>query len=468
MLTTDHDVVAALGQAIAQRIGDKRYETWFKGNTRFTLEDGLLTVGVPNHHFQEFLEKRFANEVRAAAGEACGQPTEVRFSIHPQLFQALRQAQAEVKHREPTPPPRPHAKPATRQQAEPRAARTRRWHRLSDFVVGPCNRLAHSAAVSVVEAPAEGANPLVIHGPVGTGKTHLLEGIYAGLRRSNSSWRVCYVGAEEFTNRFVQAMRLGKLAAFRKYFRDCDALLLDDLNFLASKPATQEEFLHTFDSLQAEGRQIVVSCDCHPKLAGEFTPEVIDRLLSGGVWGLTPPDPQTRLDLLQWKALRDHLDMAAEVFPFLVGQLRGNVRELEGCLHSLKHFSRVTGRRIDLPMVREALGDLLRHSVKVFHLADIDRAAATALRLPAGALQSKKRDWAVSHPRMLAIFLARKHTSATYSEVGRHFGGRNHSTAVAAEKKVRTWLAKSADMVVGERRLGAKEAIELIERELLR
>src|SRR5439155_13742374 len=132
--------------------------------------------------------------------------------------------------------------------------RTRRWHRLADFVVGPCNRVAHASALSVVEAPGDGVNPLVIHGPVGTGKTHLLEGVYGGLRRARPTWRVCYVTSEDFTNRFVQAMRLGKLGAFRKFFRECDALLVDDLHFLASKRATQEEFPHTFDALQADGR----------------------------------------------------------------------------------------------------------------------------------------------------------------------------------------------------------------------
>src|SRR5262249_43277142 len=173
-----------------------------------------------------------------------------------------------------------------------RTASARRWHRLEEFVVGACNRVAHAAAVSVVEEPGQGANPLVLHGPVGTGKTHLLEGIYAGLRRRRPDGRVCFVTAEDFTNRFVQAMRLGKLGGFRKHFRDCDALLVDDLHFLAGKRATQEEFLHTFDALQADGRQVVVTCDCHPRLAEQFPPELTDRLLGGAVWGLTPPDAE--------------------------------------------------------------------------------------------------------------------------------------------------------------------------------
>src|SRR5205085_657178 len=204
------------------------------------------------------------------------------------------------------------------------------------------------------------------HGPTGTGKTHLLEGIYAGLRKNRPDWRVCFVTSEEFTNRFVQAMRLGKLAAFRKQFRECDALLIDDLHFLASKRATQEEFLHTLDALCTDGRQVVATCDCHPRLTDQFLPELADRLLGGAIWTLLPPDPKTRLDLLRKKASRfDRGAWPDEVFQLLAEKLTGNVRELEGALHSVQHYGRVAGRPVDLELVREALGDLLRHCVRV-------------------------------------------------------------------------------------------------------
>jgi chromosomal replication initiator protein len=491
--TSEREAVAALGQAIAQRIGEPRYKFWFDRHTKFSWDDHRLTVGVPNRHFEEWLQSRFGTAVAEAAREVFGRALEVRFCIDPELFQAARREQAEVSQaartaapappapppapaepvrpvRAPAPPPAPTVEEGSaRKEARPATKRTRRWHRLSDLVVGPCNRVAHASALSVVEAPGEGANPLVLHGPVGTGKTHLLEGIYAGLRRSHPDWHVAYVTAEDFTNRFVQAMRLGKLGAFRKQFRECDALLVDDLHFLASKRATQEEFLHTFDALQAEGRQMVLTCDCHPRLADDFTPELVDRLLGGAVWGLTPPDASTRLAILRAKALRtEGPALSDEVLQFLAGQLRGNVRELEGALNGVRHYGRVTGRPIDVALVREALGDLLRHAVRVVQLADIDRAVCGVLRLEAGVLQSKGRAWVVSHPRMVAMFLARKHTAAAYSEVGAHFGGRNHSTAVAAEKKVRQWVQQDAELALGERRIRVRELIERVERDLLR
>ena len=497
MTVRERELVQELEQQIVQRIGEPRFKLWFEGRTRFHWDDDQLTIGVPNRHFGEWVEKSFGTAAAEAAREVFGRPMQVHFVIDPGLFQAARREQDAVRQTHPeqdaapeTPPPptkptrktttprgrqrsteaaRPQqpAPPPEKERETPR--RARRWHRLSDFVVGACNRVAFAAAQSVIEAPGEGANPIVLHGPVGTGKTHLLEGIYAGLRRAHPDWRVLYLTSEDFTNRFVQAMRLNKLTAFRKQFRECDALLVDDLHFLASKRATQAEFLHTFDALQADGRQMVLTCDCHPRLADDFTPELTDRLLGGVVWGLTPPDGATRLEILRGKSMaRGEKAIAEEVLRFLALQLRGNVRELEGALLSVRHFSRVTGRPIDVPLVREALADLLRHAVRVVQLADIDRAVCVVLRLEEGALQSKARTWAVSHPRMVAMFLSRKHTAASYSDIGRHFGGRNHSTAVAAEKKVRQWSEADSELALGQRRIRVRELIERVERDLLR
>jgi chromosomal replication initiator protein len=487
-----------LEQAICQRIGMPRYQLWFERHARFTWESDQLIVGVPNLHFQEWLQKTFVGSVREAAGEVFERPMEVRFVIDAELFRAARKEQLVSAANGALPETGPRCPPAeasgeTNSRVKTRAKKTsiperfrsaragvkdavppaagtkRRWRRLSDFVVGSCNRVAYASAQSVVEAPCDAANPLVVYGPVGTGKTHLLEGIYVGLRGIRMDWRVCFVTAEDFTNRFVQAMRLGKLGAFRKHFRECDALLLDDLHFLATKKATQEEFLHTFDALQRDGKQLVVTCDCHPKLCDDFAPELADRLLGGAVWGVTPPDSETRLAILRANSIRgNEPPMPESVLQHLAEGLRGNVRELEGALHSLRHFSRVAGRAIDLDLAREALADLIRHSVRVVKLPDVDQAVRMVLRLESGALQSKARRWAVSHPRMLAMYVARKHTSASHSEVGHYFGGRNHSTAVAAEKKVRQWLKSDGELHFGERSLRVRGIIELVERELLR
>lgn len=497
-------------QTLSRRLGKQRYELWFTGRTRFSWDGATLTVGVPNRHFEEWLQKTFGQPLTEAAREAFGKPAQLRFVIDPALFQAARKEQTEAQQQPaPAPPPQPPkqpsrpapASPPKRSPSKPRAAakpspaeaeffapqspvptappppaekpaaarakRARRWHKLNDFVVGASNRVSYASALSVVEAPGEAANPLVLYGPTGTGKTHLLEGIYAGVRRTHPDAKVMYLTSEDFTNRFLTAMRLSKLGAFRKQFRDCDVLLVDDLHFLATRRATQEEFLHTFDSLVAEGRQVVVTLDCHPRLGDDFPPELTDRLLGGAVWGLVPPDPDTRLSILRHKSLgTPGAAIPDAVLSYLASQLRGNVRELEGAVHSVRHYSRVTNRPVDIPLVREALADLLKHAVRVVHLADIDRAVCAVLRLQDGALQSAGRAWAVSHPRMVAMYLARKHTAASHSDIGRHFGGRNHSTVVAAEKKVRQWVADDGELALGERRIRVRELVERVERAL--
>lgn len=474
MKTSIRNFAGTLERVLAGRIGEPRFRLWFGERTKFSQDGDRLVVGVPNCFFGEYLQEKFGEALRAAGAEVLGQPIQLHFTIDPELFQAARRAEAETRNGVSEPavsPNRANKPPATDETATPlppAVKRKRRWHHLNDFVVGPCNRLAHAAALSIVEAPGQGANPLVLHGPVGTGKTHLLEGIYCGLGRNHPGGRVVFVAAEEFTTRFVGAVRTGKLASFRKYHRECDALLLDDLNFLAGKPATAEAFLHTLDALVADGKQVVATCDCHPRLADEFSPELADRLLGGAVWGLEPPDPETRLTLFRARAAGGTPVVPDEVIRYLAQELRGNARELLGALHSIRHVSRVTGRAIDVAVARETLAELIRHSVRVVQLTDIDRAVCGALRLETGALQSKQRTWAVSHPRMLAMYLARKHTRASYSEVGQHFGGRNHSTAVAAERKVRQWLQTDGELSIGSRSFHVRQLIERIERELQR
>ncbi len=344
------DMTAALGQALSQRIGADRYGLWFQNKTRLSFEQETLRIGVPNHFYQEWLEKTFGVEIKAAATEVLGQEVRLVFALDAELFRAARQKEAPTAA-EPPPTADKVAKPLAESLAKPTAAprsRSRRFRRLDDFIVGPCNRLAQAAAQSLVEDHTEAASPLVLHGPCGVGKTHLLEAIYVGLRQSHPEWHVCFLSAEDFTNRFVQAIHTGKLSGFRKQFRECDALLIDDLQFLAKKPATQEEFQHTLDVLHGEQRLVIATSDCHPRLDDQLTPELIDRLVGGAICGLVMPERATRLDLLRHKTLvPDREPMPADVLDFLADELRGNVRELEGALNSVWHFARAHGRRID-------------------------------------------------------------------------------------------------------------------------
>ena len=469
-----------LADAIARRISEPRYNLWFRDHTRFVPVGDGVVVGVPNLYFHDWLQKTFGADVRAAAAEVLGGKSTVRFAIDADLFQAKDEPETkssvevtEVPLDEVPVPKRKAAAPAKPQAAPEKPSLrknkpTRKWRSLSDFVVGQSNRVAHASAQSVVEEPGAGANPLVLYGPTGTGKTHLLEGIYLGLRKRHPDMRVVFVSAEDFMNRFLAAVHQGKQGAFRRQFRECHALLVDDLTFLVGKKATQVEFLHTFDALVADGCQVVVTADCHPRLSEDLMPELVDRLLGGAVWGVLPPDPETRLALLKAKAAGSGPAIPTDVLQFLGNNLRGNVRELEGAVHSLRHYARVTGQPVSKELAREALGELLRHAVRVVRVADVEAAVVSALKLPGTALRSKSKAWAVSHARMLAIYLARKHTAATYGEISAYFGNKTHSTAVAAEKKVRGWLATNEAVRAGDRAWKARDLLDKVERELQR
>ena len=453
-MTTTYDVVAAVAQALSQRIGEARFSLWFAGKAKFVLADEHLAVGVPNLFLQDWLQKTFGADVQAAAEEVLGASTVVRFVIDAELFQGARQRENETRDL-----------PSQPEISRQRPTRQRRWRALEEFIIGPCNRVAHASATSLIEAPNECPIPLVLHGSVGTGKTHLLEGVCAGLSRCYPDWRILFLTAEDFTNRFVQAMHQHKLNSFRKQFRDCDALLIDDVGFLAKKQATQEEFLHTLDALQIDQRPVVLTTDCHPRLADHFMPELTDRLIGGAVWSLTTPERATRFEILRAKAYKAG-GMPDTVLAYLAEHLHGNVRELEAAIHSVVHTSKVTARPIDLELTRETLGDLLRHSLRVVKVDDVERVVCETLGMSRELLFSKKRQWIYSYPRMLAMYLARKHTSATYSEVGKHFGNRNHSTVVAGEKRVRQWLADKITLQLGKRIMPVADIIEQIERKL--
>jgi chromosomal replication initiator protein len=307
-------------------------------------------------------------------------------------------------------------------------------------VTGPCNRLAHAAAVEMAQSMGGSFNPLVVHAGVGLGKTHLLEGVGHALRARRPGLRLVHVTAEAFTNGFLDAIRGAALGPFRSRFRGAEALLVDDVHFLAAKRATQDEFLHTFNALAAAGVPIVVAADQHPRLIARLTDELATRFLGGMVVKLEAPDPATRRAILKAKAQARGVDVPEPVLGYIAEHLRASVRELEGALHSLIAHAVLTGKRLDLNLARAALRDTIRHTAQAVALRDVERAVCQLFRVDAEALRSGSRARALTYPRMLAMYLARKHAGATFSEIGRYFGGRNHSTVISAEKKVAGWL----------------------------
>jgi chromosomal replication initiator protein len=454
---------ARLREVLAERIGGARFGLWFGEGVRLGLDGDEVQVGVPNAFFREWIQGHFATSLVEAAEAVTGRALRLAFQI-------ADEAEPQVGHVvEPGPPderrgptvkiplkpgpltpvqpiaPAPSLPPSDRPRMQDRTQGTlpfsaRPARRLDDFITGSCNRLAHAATVEMVQSLGGSFNPLLIHGGIGLGKTHLLEGVAHALRARRPGLRLIHVTGEAFTNSFLEALRGNTLPTFRSRLRSAEALVVDDVHFIAAKRSTQDEFLHTFNALVAAGVPMVLSADLHPRLIAKLPEELSTRFLGGMVVKLEGPDPATRRAILAAKAAARGVDVPEAVIAYIAEHLRASVRELEGALHSLVAHAVLTGKRLDLNLAKTALRDTIRHTAAAVALRDVERAVCALFQVDAEQLKGEGRARALTYPRMLAMYLARKHTGAAYSEIGRHFGGRNHSTVISAEKKVVGWL----------------------------
>jgi len=483
-------VEAALRAAVSERLGAARFGLWFGDAVRLGLSgDGdALEVCVPDSFFHEWIQTHYATSLLETAEAVLGRPVQLSFRIHnevePPLGDVVEDApagpepslepqrqttiiiplpgnpQTPMSFPAPSPrvpgtsaPPGPSSPPPTDRPQPPKQMQVtsqagiaiaaglfrRRERRLEDFVTGPGNRLAHAAACEMAQSAGMAYNPLVIHSAVGLGKSHLLEGVGHALRQSHPNLNVAQFTAEAFTNRFLDAMRTGSLSGFRGRYRSAGGLIVDDVHFLAAKRATQNEFLHTFNTLIDQGAPIVLTADQHPRMISRLTDELVTRFLGGMVVKIEPPDLATRRAILQAKAAARGVDLPETVVTYIAEHMHFSIRELEGAFYTVIAQSVLTGKRLDLNLAKTALQDTIRHTVQTVGLRDVERVVCQRFQVSTEALKSDSRARAQAYPRMMAMYLARKHTSAAYSEIGRYFGGRNHSTVIAALKKVESW-----------------------------
>ncbi len=329
-------------------------------------------------------------------------------------------------------------------------------YRFEDFVVGPSNQLAYAASLSVAENPARNYNPLFIYGGAGLGKTHLLNAIGHRIIEKNPSARVIYTSSETFTNELINSIKGKTPHLFReKYRQNCDALLIDDIQFLSNKPGTQEEFFHTFNTLYESHRQIVISSDAIPR----EIPKLEDRLRTRFQWGLIadiqPPEIETRLAIIHRKAEKEGLDIPEDVAMFIATKIKTNIREIEGSLKRLRAFSEMSGREIDLNFAKEVLSETLGTN-RTLTVDDVLKAVASHYNVRTTELKGGRRLRSVARPRQIAMYICRNYLNSTYPEIGRHFN-KDHSTVISAVRKIKN--LSSSDSSV-------KEAIEAIKRQL--
>ena len=403
-------------------------DSWVRPCRLLAIEGDHISIGAPNGFFRDRLLQHHLEALQSAAQECLGG--------HPRVSIV-------VVDTTPTPPPMEAAPPAGPGQAGGGGGRSEGLnarYTFDSFVVGSSNQFAQAACQAVAELPSRAYNPLFIYGGVGLGKTHLLHAVGHQSVRLFPGMAVVYISSERFTNELINAIRYDRTAEFRARYRTIDLLLIDDIQFISGKERTQEEFFHTFNDLYESRKQIIVSSDCSPK----EIPEIEGRLRSRFEWGLIadiqPPDFETRVAILKKKAALERVRLTDDVAYLIASRIKSNIRELEGSLTRMIAFCALTGREMSVDLAQEVLGELWGEEEKLITIDQIQRKVCDFFGIRLSDLKAKNRTKAIAFPRQIAMYLARQLTHASLSEVGRAFGGKDHTTVLHAVDKVQVLL----------------------------
>lgn len=419
---------------IQTKLSKPSFDTWFKATKATFLSEGMVLVTAPTTFAAEWLETRYTKLVVSTLSEFLGRPVEVKFTIE---------------ENRPTDPPAPFlqtpvVKPAP---SEENVSMLNPKYLFDTFVIGAGNRFAHAASLAVAEAPAKAYNPLFLYGGVGLGKTHLMHAIGHYILEHNPHMKVLYISSEKFTNEFINAIRDNRGESFRSKYRNIDVLLIDDIQFLAGKDGTQEEFFHTFNALHEEHKQIVISSDRTPK----EIPTLEERLRSRFEWGLItdiqPPDLETRIAILRKKAKAENLDIPNEAMVYIANMIDSNIRELEGALIRIVAYSSLTNQDVTTHLAAEALKDILpSNRNRVITIQDIQQRVGEFYGLKLEDFKARKRTKAVAFPRQIAMYLSRELTDYSLPKIGEAFGGRDHTTVIHAHEKISNQLKTDQEL----------------------
>jgi chromosomal replication initiator protein len=474
--------------AFCARIGAERHAVWFGDGAEVEVvrQDSGETCGfirIGNAFTHEWLRKTFHRDFAAAVHQVCGKSARAEWLVAESVAATASRAQSTVAS---VPAPEATRESPKQRRAAQRATQTeqpsaipssdagakrlpiqaapgnRHAPRLDSFVVGPSNRMAFAAVERAADQPGQ-MSPLVLHGPSGSGKTHLLEALCTHFRERHPKGSAVFLSAEQFTTGFLQALHGSGLPGFRRTCRTADLLVIDDLQFFVGKRATIMEVQHTIEALQRLGRQIVFACDREPESITDLGVDLLTRLRGGMTARMLPPDEEVRRGIVRAIAARRGLDVPDDVVDYVACHMARHARELTGAMNRLEATSHMLGLPITLGMAEEALSDLVRTSARCLRLADIERAVCSAFGIEPGSLQSAQRARKVNHPRMLAMFLARKHTPAALTEIGSYFGRRSHSTVISAQKTVNEWVSKGERIMLADSTWGVDEAIRRVE-----
>ena len=418
--------------ALEKKINRHSYDTWLKPTRYSHSSGGILFVRVPTAEFRHVGDK-YADLIQEAVDNLGMEFQEVKF-VTPEDDPAS----TPVRHDGGL---SAHTATTTSHVSQSRfdwdgAAQLNPRYTFDAFVIGSGNQFAQAACQAVAERPSKAYNPLFLYGGVGMGKTHLMQAIGHEIKRRLPQAAICYVSSEKFTNEMINSLRYDKMTSFRDKFRNVDVLLIDDIQFLAQKERTQEEFFHTFNALHESMKQIVIASDRSPK----ELPEIEDRLRSRFEWGLIadiqPPDLETKVAILQKKGEQERITLPTDVALFIASNIRSNVRELEGALIRLVAHSSLTNTEITLPYTQQVLKNFIDSQARKVTIESIQKAVAEQFGLRLLEIKAKNNSRAIVYPRQIAMYLSKHLTEASLPEIGRQFGGKHHTTVLHSVEKI--------------------------------
>jgi chromosomal replication initiator protein len=399
------------------------FNTWIKSAVPLTMSEDTIKFGVPNDFTKEILDTRYKDLLINAIKLISTKRYNIEFSIVSEETAVIEKTKDETKKNV--------------QVSDEMTATLNPKYTFDSFVIGNSNRFAHAASLAVAESPAKAYNPLFIYGGVGLGKTHLMHAIGHYVLKTNPKAKVVYVSSEKFTNELINSIKDDKNVDFRNKYRNVDILLIDDIQFIAGKERTQEEFFHTFNALHEANKQIILSSDRPPK----EIPTLEDRLRSRFEWGLIAdiqaPDFETRIAILKKKADVEKLNIPNEVMVYIASQIKSNIRELEGALIRIVAYSSLTNKEVSVDLASEALKDIISNKhTKHITIDLIQDVVGSYYNLKIEDFKSQRRTRNVSFPRQIAMYLCRKLTDMSLPKIGEEFGGRDHTTVIHAYEKI--------------------------------
>jgi chromosomal replication initiator protein len=428
---------AALGE-LQVALSPANFETWLRDTQLVDVDDSHFRIAVPNGFAKDWLDTRYRSLISQTLARIVGYSVQVEFVVRSAPPDAARLADGA-----PAPPVagRPAAQQVrlepTRVGGEGGASNLNPRYTFANFIVGSANRLAHAASLSVAERPGHAYNPLFLYGGVGLGKTHLMHAIGSQVIAKFPRKKVVYATSEKFTNEFITSIQQGKIDEFRARYRRIDLLLIDDIQFIADKERTQEEFFHTFNAIHEDGKQIVLSSDRPPKQIVTLEERLRSRFEWGLIADLTAPDLETRIAILRAKAEEGAVPITSDVMEFIARKVVSNIRELEGALNRIVAYASMSAVPISIELAQAVLANVIYNPKKRQVTPErIAKVVADYYGVPMDVLQGQKRDKAIVMPRQIAMFLMREETDVSLLRIGAELGGRDHSTVLHACDKI--------------------------------